>query len=112
MLSSSPGGIRGDNDNNNNDINPDPREWTRRDVRKWLENAGIQYQLAETHPDRFPMNGKGLLLLTRDMFIDRVPIGGALLYEDLHLKLQKIINDQFRHSHELEIMLRSGLINN
>ena len=41
---------------------------------------------AETHqievkPERFPVNGKGLNFMTKDMFIKRVPDGGALLYE-------------------------------
>lgn len=58
------------------------------------------------------MNGKGLLLLSRDMFVERVPIGGGLLYEDLHLKMQKIVSDQLRQAQELELMLRTtGMIN-
>jgi len=37
------------------------------------------------------MNGQGLLLLTKDMFVYRISDGGALLYEDLQLKLQRIV---------------------
>jgi hypothetical protein len=41
---------------------------------------------AQTHQievkvERFPVNGTGLNFMTKDMFIKRVPDGGALLYE-------------------------------
>ena len=89
----------------------DPRQWSRNDVKLWLQTASVQHQLLNTFPEKFPMNGKGLLLLTRDMFIERVPVGGALLYEDLHLKVQKMVSDQLRQVQELELMLHPGVIN-
>lgn len=74
---------------------PDPRQWTRDHVTLWLVNAGMQYQLGDTHPERFPMNGKALLLMTREMFLARVPEGGGLLFEDIQLKLQKVITELY-----------------
>lgn len=38
------------------------------------------------------MNGKALLLLTREMFLYRVPEGGGLLYEDIRYKMQKVFD--------------------
>ena len=61
----------------------------------WLLHAGIQYQLGDTHPERFPMNGKALLLMTREMFLARVPEGGGVLFEDIQLKLQKVITELY-----------------
>ena len=89
----------------------DPRLWSRDDVKVWLHRSEVQFQLQNTYPERFPMNGKGILLLTREMFLDRVPVGGGLLYEDVHHRLQKVISDQLRQAQELELMLRSGIIN-
>lgn len=59
-------------------------------VTQWLQQAVTQYQLGNVHTERFPMNGKGLMLLTKDMFLYRVPVGGGMLYEDIQLRLQKI----------------------
>lgn len=59
----------------------------------WLEKAAIQYQLGHTYPERFPMNGRGLLLMTKEMFLYRVPEGGGILYEDLQFKLRKAFTD-------------------
>ena len=52
----------------------------------------MQFQLSNTFPSRFPMNGKALLLLTREMFLYRVPEGGGLLYEDIRYKMQKVFD--------------------
>ena len=57
---------------------------------QWLQKAVVQYQLGSAHPERFPMNGKGLMLLNKDMFLYRLPVGGGILYEDIQLRLQKI----------------------
>ncbi len=62
----------------------------------WLRHAGVQYQLGDTHPERFPLNGKALLLMTREMFLSRVPQGGGVLFEDIQLKLQKVIMELYR----------------
>lgn len=61
----------------------------------WLLHAGVQYQLGDTHPECFPMNGKALLLMTREMFLSRVPEGGGVLFEDIQLKLQKVITELY-----------------
>ena len=57
------------------------------------------------------MNGKGLMLLSKEMFCDRVPEGGRLIYEDFHLKLQKIVSEQWRKMNEIDSLLRVGLLN-
>ena len=64
----------------------------------WLERASVQYQLGNTHPERFPTNGLGLLLMTKEMFLYRVPEGGGILYEDLQFKLQKAFNEVFEQA--------------
>ena len=59
----------------------------------WLRRAVVQYGLKTTHvhPERFPMNGKALLFMSREMFLWRVPEGGGLLFEDIQLRLQKLL---------------------
>lgn len=63
---------------------------------QWLHHSATQYDLGTVHSDRFPMNGKALLLMTKDMFLYRVPEGGGILYEDVQLKLQRVMRDAFR----------------
>lgn len=46
------------------------------------------YSLENVKPDRFEMNGKGLCLMTMDMFVYRVPEGGKLLYTDFQRRLR------------------------
>ena len=76
----------------------DPRQWTRENVATWLLHARVQYQLGNTHPECFPMNGKSLLLMTREMFLSRVPEGGGVLFEDIQLKLQKVISELYNRA--------------
>ena len=63
---------------------------------QWLHHSTTQYQLDTVHPDRFPMNGKALLLMSKDMFLYRVPEGGGILYEDVQLKLQRVMREALR----------------
>lgn len=42
------------------------------------------------------MNGKSLLLMTKEMFLSRVPEGGGILFEDVQLKLQKVITELYK----------------
>lgn len=49
--------------------------------------------------------------MTRDMFLERVPVGGGILYEDLHMKLQKVLSEQVRQAQEVDLLLRAELIN-
>ena len=39
------------------------------------------------------MNGRGLLLMSKEMFLYRVPEGGGILYEDLQFKMQKAFSE-------------------
>ncbi len=41
------------------------------------------------------MNGRAVLLMTREMFLSRVPEGGGILFEDIQLKLQKVITELY-----------------
>ncbi|XP_063702944.1 uncharacterized protein LOC134832740 [Culicoides brevitarsis] len=69
----------------------DPRDWTRTDVWKWLttmarnEGLDISNELA----DKFPMNGKALCLMSLEMYLNRVPIGGKMLYRDFRVRLAR-----------------------
>lgn len=50
----------------------DPRQWSRQDVVNWLENMS---KVTGIHLDskNFPMNGRGLNLMTSEMFSSRIP---------------------------------------
>ena len=86
----------------------DPRLWSRDHVKLWLEKSAVQYQLGSTHSERFLMNGKGLLLLSREMFFYRVPEGGGILYEDFQLRLQKAVSEQLQRTQEVDMILSSA----
>ncbi|XP_055387508.1 serine/threonine-protein kinase phg2 [Condylostylus longicornis] len=72
----------------------DPRDWTRADVWKWLVNLSISEGI-DVSPDlaqKFPMNGKALCLMSLDMYLSRVPIGGKMLYRDFRVRLAKAMS--------------------
>ncbi|XP_067933836.1 transcription factor ETV6-like [Watersipora subatra] len=64
----------------------DPRDWTKKDVQTWLKYITSTYNL-DISQKKFDMNGKALCLMTIEMFVKRVPIGGKLLYRDFRLRL-------------------------
>lgn len=73
----------------------DPRDWSRSHVYLWLSN---QAQLEGFEPnhiaEKFPMNGKALCLMSLDMFFQRVPVGGKMLYRDFRLRLARAMSIQ------------------
>lgn len=66
---------------------PDPRTWVRDDVQNWIRYMSRIHGLPCVEADRFLMNGKALCLMTMDMFSQRVPLGGKMLYKDFQLRL-------------------------
>ncbi|XP_041971227.1 ets DNA-binding protein pokkuri [Aricia agestis] len=66
------------------DLPLDPREWGRGEVGRWVSRRGGL-------PERFPMNGKALCLMSRDMFAARVPRTGDLLHQDFRRRLAKAL---------------------
>jgi hypothetical protein len=46
-----------------------------------------RHHLASAPLERFQMNGKALCLMSVEMFLQRVPLGGKLLYKDFQLRL-------------------------
>lgn len=69
----------------------DPREWTRKDVWLWLGNIAQSEGLPLTTElaQKFPMNGKALCLMSLDMYLSRVPVGGKMLYKDFRIRLAR-----------------------
>nr|1SV0_C Chain C, modulator of the activity of Ets CG15085-PA [Drosophila melanogaster]1SV0_D Chain D, modulator of the activity of Ets CG15085-PA [Drosophila melanogaster] len=72
----------------------DPRDWTRADVWKWLINMAVSEGLEVTAelPQKFPMNGKALCLMSLDMYLCRVPVGGKMLYRDFRVRLARAMS--------------------
>lgn len=72
----------------------DPREWTRSDVWMWLNNLAKSEGLPLTTElaQKFPMNGKALCLMSLDMYLSRVPIGGKMLYRDFRIRLARAMS--------------------
>ncbi|KAL4712147.1 hypothetical protein ACJJTC_011008 [Scirpophaga incertulas] len=66
------------------DLPLDPRSWGRAEVGRWVARRGGK-------PERFPMNGKALCLMTKDMFATRVPDGGHALHQDFRRRLAKAL---------------------
>ena len=69
----------------------DPRLWSREEVALWTKSAAEKFELGDVKPEYFPMNGRGLVLLTKEMFLYRVPEGGGLLFEDIQVKLRRAL---------------------
>lgn len=69
----------------------DPRQWSRDDVARWVQHVSAVHQLPSVQLDRFLMNGKALCLMTIEMFVSRVPLGGKLLYKDFQLRLSSAL---------------------
>lgn len=76
----------------------DPSTWTRSHVSTWLKTSSNKYQLDDVFIDRFPMNGKGVLFMTKEMFLYRLPQGGGLLYEDLQMRVQKLWTEALKRA--------------
>ena len=71
----------------------DPREWTRSDVWMWLKNLAQSEGLPVTElTEKFPMNGKALCLMSLDMYLSRVPVGGKMLYKDFRIRLARAMS--------------------
>lgn len=72
----------------------DPREWTRMDVWMWLNNLAQSEGLPLTTElaQKFPMNGKALCLMSLDMYLSRVPVGGKMLYKDFRIRLARAMS--------------------
>ncbi|XP_026331485.1 ets DNA-binding protein pokkuri [Hyposmocoma kahamanoa] len=66
------------------DLPLDPRTWNRSEVASWVSRRGGL-------PERFPMNGKALCLMNRDMFVARVPHGGHHLHQEFTRRLAKAL---------------------
>ncbi|KAI9582802.1 dual specificity tyrosine-phosphorylation-regulated kinase 1A [Glossina fuscipes] len=73
------------------DLPMDPRDWSRADVWKWLISMAVSEGLEVTPelPQKFPMNGKALCLMSLDMYLSRVPVGGKMLYRDFRVRLAR-----------------------
>lgn len=74
----------------------DPRDWTRADVWQWLINLSLSEGLEPTPElaQKFPMNGKALCLMSLDMYLARVPVGGKMLYRDFRVRLARAMSLQ------------------
>ena len=71
----------------------DPRRWSRAEVCSWVEWTCLSHSLPSPSVDRFLMNGKAVCLMSVQMFSNRVPLGGKLLYRDFQIRLAKAVNN-------------------
>ncbi|KAJ0183034.1 hypothetical protein K1T71_001010 [Dendrolimus kikuchii] len=69
------------------DLPLDPRTWNRADVGRWVSQRGGL-------PERFPMNGKALCLMNKEMFAARVPHNGIMLHQDFRRRLARALTLQ------------------
>lgn len=75
-------------------IPTDPRQWSRQNVFAWLEWCVENFSLQPFEADKFFMNGRGLCLLKKSDFCERVPRCGDVLYNALQLLLRRDTNKQ------------------
>ncbi|XP_061086001.1 transcription factor ETV6 isoform X4 [Conger conger] len=71
-----------------------PGFWSREDVSQWLKWAEREFSLHPIASSTFQMNGKALLLLTKEDFRYRSPHSGDVLFE----LLQHILKQRKTHS--------------
>jgi hypothetical protein len=69
----------------------DPRLWSREEVCRWVLWTCSLHNLPAPNTDRFLMNGKAVCLMSLNMFISRVPLGGKLLYRDFQIRLGRAL---------------------
>ncbi len=69
----------------------DPRLWSREEVCRWVLWTCSAHNLPAPNTDRFLMNGKAVCLMSLNMFISRVPLGGKLLYRDFQIRLGRAL---------------------
>lgn len=74
-------------------LSKDPRCWSRDNVSTWLDFTVRRNGLPFVSIESFKMNGKGLSLMTMDMFSARAPNGGKTLFKDFQLRLTDAIHD-------------------
>jgi hypothetical protein len=67
----------------------EPKCWSRDDVNSWISYTLESHNLPVPPLHRFSMNGKALCLMSLDMFAERVPLGGKLLYKDFKIRMAK-----------------------
>nr|8BWU_A Chain A, Transcription factor ETV6,Proofreading exoribonuclease nsp14 [Severe acute respiratory syndrome coronavirus 2] len=74
-----------------------PIYWSRDDVAQWLKWAENEFSLRPIDSNTFEMNGKALLLLTKEDFRYRSPHSGDELYELLqHILKQPAAGDELK----------------
>ena len=56
-------------------------------MQRWIGGLVRAHNLPPVDTERFLMNGKALCLMTMDMFCQRVPLGGKMLYKDFNIRL-------------------------
>ena len=71
----------------------DPRLWSREEVCSWVLQTCSAHNLPAPNTERFLMNGKAVCLMSLNMFICRVPLGGKLLYRDFQIRLGQAIHN-------------------
>ena len=75
------------------DLPRDPRVWSREQVCAWVLATCANHSLPAPNTERFLMNGKAVCLMSLNMFISRVPLGGKLLYRDFQIRLGQAIHN-------------------
>ncbi|XP_070557669.1 transcription factor ETV6-like [Ptychodera flava] len=85
-----------------------PMHWSRDDVIKWLRWSQEEFSLNDIDVSKFCMNGKGLLMLTKQDFKDRAAYAGDVLYEMLERLKRKDIYQPFQKYPPLSPISPSG----
>lgn len=86
-----------DSSSDDDELPLDPRDWGRHHVRMWIitlgRSEGIIYEdMEEIAEQCFKMNGKALCLFSVEMFMNRFPLGGKMLYRDFRLRLSRALS--------------------
>ncbi|XP_023347045.1 ets DNA-binding protein pokkuri [Eurytemora carolleeae] len=85
--------LKKENKFENQNLSKDPRLWSRDEVCSWVLHTCSNHNLPAPNTDRFLMNGKAVCLMSLNMFISRVPLGGKLLYRDFQIRLGRAIHN-------------------
>lgn len=78
-----------------------PETWTRDNVTDWLTWCSNEYGLHKVPFNKFEMNGKALCMLTEEMFKQRAPNYGDILYKSLKNLQQGLKNPEKVYSNSV-----------
>ncbi|XP_017779986.1 PREDICTED: DNA-binding protein D-ETS-4 isoform X2 [Nicrophorus vespilloides] len=82
-------------------ISTDPSQWSQSNVLSWLEWTSRQFSIPAPIPERWDLAGAPFVNLSEEDFVERSPLGGAILYAQLEIWKAAFSDEEFGSMHWL-----------